>query len=847
MIIMKKQLALLTLFLACTQLFSQYVYERFDSAQVTVNGKSLKFPFVGGMNAPQFSELDLDRDGIKDLLVFDRSGNRVLTFINEGIADSVSYIYHPQYESIFPEARDFLLAVDYNCDGKNDLFSRRGDIIAYENTSTGSALNFSSQNRLLSDYNPFDTSSSRGEIYIAGPSLPGIGDIDNDGDVDIIVPDQFGQMFNYHKNVSIENNNCGISFERRAKCWGEFTESNANATLFLDSCRFDDYPNAELSVKNLAFASNTSFNKEKSPKHGNASITLYDLDQNGSMDMLLGDDGTSRITALYNDDSLSPHVNSHIYQFDTLYPSYDQSIDLKLFPATYFLDVDNDSIKDMIVATNSTSSLPFEFSLGRNNIQFYKGTGNAASPFTFQRRDFLNRDFIDFGLRSSPAFFDYNKDGLMDVIVGNEGYIDSSGNPVSQLALLENTGTSNSPAYTLIDENYANLNSIPLDISSNGPTRGAFPAFADLDNDGDADLILGDYHGRVHYFKDTSSQNQAAAFALEEAALQGITVFNEAVPSLYDMNGDSLTDLVIGTGFGELQLNLNLGNASTPIYNLDVESISWQSGSTIRYQLNGNPNLSLLTVGQKVDINTPLNPNNGVVQTISAINNSQNYIDCTHPFRTDASDDESNSTAVMDYSVKRFGGIRLTKNSFNANPYPFLYKENGEIIMLVGTRDGRLFFYDSISNNLSGDFHLADSNYLDPNNYYGQYLSIAGSDINGDNKIDLITGNRNGGINLFQAKFGVGIDEVSSANQSTDFDFSLFPNPSTNQFTVKLKQNSTNTVMRIYTVSGQIVQETNVKSLQYTVNTKTYKSGLYIVELRNEHGIFTKKLIVQSK
>jgi hypothetical protein len=118
---MKKQFILLTLVLAFSQLYSQYVYERYDSVQVNVNGKNQKFPFVGGMNAPQFSEIDLNQDGTMDLLVFDRSGERLMTFINEGISDSVSYLYRPEYEALFPQARDFLLAADYNCDGKTSL------------------------------------------------------------------------------------------------------------------------------------------------------------------------------------------------------------------------------------------------------------------------------------------------------------------------------------------------------------------------------------------------------------------------------------------------------------------------------------------------------------------------------------------------------------------------------------------------------------------------------------------------------------------------------------------------------------------------------------------------------
>ncbi|MDX5321096.1 MAG: VCBS repeat-containing protein, partial [Bacteroidota bacterium] len=101
-------------------------------------------PFIGGFVAPQFSEIDLNNDGVKDLFVFDRSGNKVLTFINEGKAGQVSYVHAPKYEFAFPALRNWVLLRDYNCDGKEDIFSGsiQHGVTVYKNVSLGDSLMF---------------------------------------------------------------------------------------------------------------------------------------------------------------------------------------------------------------------------------------------------------------------------------------------------------------------------------------------------------------------------------------------------------------------------------------------------------------------------------------------------------------------------------------------------------------------------------------------------------------------------------------------------------------------------------------------------------------------------------
>src|SRR5215207_3090023 len=75
----------------------------------------LSMPWAGGLNAAQINTLDLNGDGHPDLAIFDRTSDRVITFIN----DNNQYRFAPEYETFFPsEITNWMLLRDYNGDGK---------------------------------------------------------------------------------------------------------------------------------------------------------------------------------------------------------------------------------------------------------------------------------------------------------------------------------------------------------------------------------------------------------------------------------------------------------------------------------------------------------------------------------------------------------------------------------------------------------------------------------------------------------------------------------------------------------------------------------------------------------
>ena len=61
---------------------AQLFYVVDQTIPVENNGKTLAMPWAGAFNSPQFNTMDLNGDQKEDLVVFDRTANKVSTFLN---------------------------------------------------------------------------------------------------------------------------------------------------------------------------------------------------------------------------------------------------------------------------------------------------------------------------------------------------------------------------------------------------------------------------------------------------------------------------------------------------------------------------------------------------------------------------------------------------------------------------------------------------------------------------------------------------------------------------------------------------------------------------------------------
>jgi hypothetical protein len=158
---------------------------------------------------------------------------------------------------------------------------------------------------------------------------------------------------------------------------------------------------------------------------------------------------------------------------------------------------------------------------------------------------------VDVGSESHPVFFDYNGDGLMDIVVGEFGQFVSPGNPqlgtpgraISSLYLYKNIGSDTMPIFKLIDSDWNHLSV----FDSTGILNGQYPAFGDLDGDSLPDMVVGDFAGNINFFHNAGTATNATYPSMTAPNWFGINIGNDAAPFIYDMNGDGLNDLVIGS------------------------------------------------------------------------------------------------------------------------------------------------------------------------------------------------------------------------------------------------------------------------------------------------------------
>ncbi|MCB0522722.1 MAG: T9SS type A sorting domain-containing protein [Lewinellaceae bacterium] len=523
-------------------------------APVTIGGQALLNPWAGGLNAPQWSSADLDNDGKPDLYLFDRAGFVHLPFLNIGGPGETKFKFAPQLAGFFPRTFNFAMLRDYDHDGIADFFASSNDeglpgLKVYKGRFSGGVLVF---DKLYfngnSPFVPVSGDPILDYLFANQFDFPAIDDLDNDGDLDVLGMDPSFFNARYYENMAKEMGYTDdtLIFQLRDDCWGKFSIIPEIEHLVLsgspDTC-------------STMFAAPATAEERNGGLHGGGTINTYDIDNDGDKDVFYGDLTYESIIMGMNGGTPE---NAWIVDQDTTFPSYNSSVDIPDFAASFILDVDNDGLKDFIVSPNRDIASP-DYEVG----WFYKNTASNEMPsFALQQTDLLVDNMIDFGTGAHPAVADVNGDGLLDIVVGNNSYWQPViANKDARLFLFLNTGTAAAPAFSLADENWLNFQQFSSSI-----TYDFAPTFGDLDSDGDLDLLVGEVAGKLFFAENTAGAGLPMAFGSVVPEWKGIDAGQHSTPFVHDVNKDGLPDLVIGERNGNINYFPNQGTPTAPAF-----------------------------------------------------------------------------------------------------------------------------------------------------------------------------------------------------------------------------------------------------------------------------------------
>ena len=312
-----------------------------------------------------------------------------------------------------------------------------------------------------------------------------------------------------------------------------------------------------------------------------------DLDGDGDADLIVGGENG---LIYYFENTGAPGNPRFTQRMGNANPM--DGVDVGAYSKPVFVDLDGDRDSDLVVGSIT----------GR--LHYFENTGTVTDPLFTQRTGSANPlDFVDVASKSTPAFVDLDGDDDLDLVVGYLSttlfYFENTGTP-EIASFAERTGAANPFADLFLYEYY--------DAGPKTRTRlkSSAPAFADLDDDQDPDLIVGYDKGDIIYYENTGTATEPD-FTLQTHTgtanlLYGAWVDYYGTPAFIDLDNDGDLDLVAGDRNGTLNYLENTGIATDP----DFSRISLTHPVTFTiYDSGGIDMLDLRTdtTDQRVDLN----------------------------------------------------------------------------------------------------------------------------------------------------------------------------------------------------------------------------------------------------
>lgn len=337
-------------------------------------------------------------------------------------------------------------------------------------------------------------------------AYPVFCDPDNDGDKDILVGKD-GYTFVYYRNTGTsttanwsENNSVfsgpGGNTYFNSPCMVDINGDGKEDLIYGNAPGPLRYYRNSGTISAPAFTANTTLFGGVIDVGGASSPFFYDFDGDGDMDMLSG--------SQMGDIKYYQNIGTPSGPAWTVNSSYFSALKHSIYSAVTVGDVDGDGRPDAIVGDLS------------GNLYLHTNTG---SGFTSAANALSISDIGDW---SVPRLIDMDHDGDLDIVAGNE-----DGN----LFFYDNLGSATAPLWS---ESYSYFDDIDVG-------RNCVPVFADLDFDGDYDLITGDAGREIQYF-----ENVDGHWVEDTTMFEGIVGQQNTSVGFADLDGDGDQDMTLG-------------------------------------------------------------------------------------------------------------------------------------------------------------------------------------------------------------------------------------------------------------------------------------------------------------
>lgn len=512
-----------------------YALEARDAA-----GNRYEHPWLGGLLVPRPQFVDLDEDGDPDLFLQERSGD-LMYFENVGTPTDPEFRWREdRFQDI--DIGQWYIFHDVTDDGRYELLSELqfSYMQIYANRGSPDEPRF----EVAVDSIRYVDDSP---VFADRQNIPYLTDLDCSGTMDLFLGRVDGS----------------IAHLREAD-------------------RVDGFPRFE---EVTDFFENISIIGQIGSMHGANAMAFIDMTGNGALDLLWGDYFEPSVLLIEN------RATCPDYDLDTppepLYmPEGNISTSGHNVPVP--ADLSGNGQMDLIVGVLGGAFNP-NLTASANLHHYERGDDGLFRKITER---FLFG--VDIGEESVLDAADVTGNGRLDLVVGNK--LDPADTQTARLYLFENReGADGRPEYHLAD-------TVSLAESYNYA-----PAMGDLFGSGRADLLLGTWNDGIRVYRNLGYEGEATGFPrfeeMEELTLQ-LPRGSHSSPSLGDLTGNGLLDVVVGRSSGHIAYFRNVGTAHAPEFELVTDELDGirvgRRSSPTLADVTGNGLLDLL-IGQDDD------------------------------------------------------------------------------------------------------------------------------------------------------------------------------------------------------------------------------------------------------